>query len=339
LFLHENLLVHDEESPQQKAIRLLNRQLGQLQSVRGLNHKSPEFKTWRDSTMEILERYLGKDSHHTERFRNTRFFGAMTITRFGSRPDPPGYVSGEDLNVFRNGCETLDASLKAAIRHVEDFGMHVEEPKPTSTGRGRSGGMSQTIQAATVHLNQAIATDSAIQRIGRVGNKTGVDLKELSNLLQQSLDLSPNQVKQGVADIEALAVEVEKPEEKRNWKSVLDSGQRVMELASKAVDLGAKLGPYLPAVYELVVQGEARSIKACASRDGVGAVRPRNGPPPRAILTFPFEACQDWLFGACRRTSRGIVSGRNMAQYRVRKFLSMRGPMNFKRASDEINIL
>jgi hypothetical protein len=59
-------------------------------------------------------------------------------------------------------------------------------------------------------------------------------------------------VRQGVADVEALAVEVEKPEEKRNWKAVLDYGQKILDVAGKAVDLGAKLGPYLPAVVELV---------------------------------------------------------------------------------------
>jgi hypothetical protein len=58
-------------------------------------------------------------------------------------------------------------------------------------------------------------------------------------------------LRQGVADVEALAAEVEKPEEKRNWKAVLDCGQRVLDLAGKAVDLGAKLGPHLPAVVAL----------------------------------------------------------------------------------------
>ena len=40
--LHENRPMHDQESPNQKAIRLLNRQLGELQTVRGaLDDRNP----------------------------------------------------------------------------------------------------------------------------------------------------------------------------------------------------------------------------------------------------------------------------------------------------------
>ena len=71
-------------------------------------------------------------------------------------------------------------------------------------------------------------------------------------MLQQSQDLTPRQVGQSVADIEALAVEVEKSEQKRNWKAVLERGKSVLELAGKAVDLGAKLAPYTPTIVALV---------------------------------------------------------------------------------------
>ena len=240
------------EPPDTKAIRLLNRQLGHLQIIRGLNYKHAEFKAWRDTTMSILERSLGPTSQHTVRFRDTRFFGPSYAPRYGLRVPPPDYISPRDAAAFKMGCETTEASLKAAIDEIAEFGLFTGDSRPAPTGRGRSGaGVRQTF-SGTVHLNQAIATDSAVQRIGRVGNETGVDLKELSALLQQSQDLSPNQARQGVADVEALAVEIEKPEERRNWRSVLDCGQRVLELAGKAADLGAKLGPYLPAVAGLV---------------------------------------------------------------------------------------
>jgi hypothetical protein len=150
----------------------------------------------------------------------------MTVTPFGEMAPPPGYVSPEDLRIFREGCSSADATLRAAIRHVEDYGVHPEEPKPAPSGRGRGragGGVSQHFSASTMHVTQAVATDSAVQRIGHVGDKTGVDLKEISDLLQQSQDLTPRQVRQGVADVEALAVEVEKPEEKRNWSMHLHS--------------------------------------------------------------------------------------------------------------------
>lgn len=244
--------MHDHETPEQKAIRLLNRQLGQLETIRGLNYKHAEFKAWHDSTMSILERSLGPTSQHTVRFRDTRFSGPGRILPYGSRVPPPDYISPEDAAAFKRACETTEASLKAAIDEIAEFGLYAGEAKPAPASRGRSGGVSQHFSANTMHVTQAVATDSAVQRIGRIGNKTGTDLKEISNLLQQSQDLSPNQVRQGVADVEGLAVEVEKPEEKRNWKAVLENGQRVLELAGKAVDLGAKLAQYTPAVAELV---------------------------------------------------------------------------------------
>jgi hypothetical protein len=172
---------------------------------------------------------------------------------------PSSHVSLEDLRIFREGCKSADATLRAAIRNVEDYGAHVEETKPSPTGRGRGrsggGGVSQTFHAP-VTMNQAIATGSAVQRIGSVGNTTGVDLKEIADLLQQSQDLSPNQVRQGVADIEALATEVEKPEAKRNWKAVFERGQSILDITSKAIDLGHKLAPYTPAVAALVANAK-----------------------------------------------------------------------------------
>ena len=123
-------------------------------------------------------------------------------------------------------------------------------PSLRQRGEGKGGGVH--FNAPVNVRNFAVAADSATLRISHLGDKTGVDLKELSDLLQQSQDLTPNQVRQGVADIEALAVEVEKPEPTRNWQAVLEYGQRVLELAGKAVDLGAKLAPHTLAIVALV---------------------------------------------------------------------------------------
>jgi hypothetical protein len=244
--------MNEQESDEQKAVRLLNRQLGGLMIVRGLNYERGEFTAWRDTTTSVLQKYLGSESPHTVRFMKTRFTPSVFRARpWGSGPRPKGYISPEFRDAFSQGCETAEATIKAAIGHIQDFGVRVEAPKHTPAGRGRSGGISQNFLGPT-QVNQALAADSAVQRIGRIGNQAGIDLNELSNLLQQSQDLSPNQVMQGVADIEGLAEEVEKPEEKRNWKAVLEYGLRVLDLAGKAVDLGGKLAPYLPAVVALV---------------------------------------------------------------------------------------
>lgn len=243
--------MNDQETPEQKAIRLLNRHLGELQTVRGLNHLNPKFQTWRNSTVGALERFLGKDSQHTTAFRYLDFQSTQLDLDplFGGAFHPPGFIPHRDTQEFQSACAMSDELLRAAIREIEDFGVHVEEP-PAARGRAKGGGVHFNAPV-NVH-NLAVGADSAVLRISHLGDKTGADLKEVSNLLQQSQDLSPNQVKKGVADIEALAVEVEKPEEKRNWKAVLERGQSVLELASKAVDVGVKLAPYTPAILALV---------------------------------------------------------------------------------------
>jgi hypothetical protein len=253
-FLHENLRVQDEESPKQKAIRLLNRQLGQLQTIRGFNDEHPDFKVWRDTTREILERFLGKESHHTTRFRDTRFYGRSFVQSDypGRRRTPDNVISQAHTEAFQKGCATADASLRAGIKHVEDFGVHVEEAKPVPAGRGRDGSGGVNFNAPITVQNLAIAADDAIQKIGHMGDATGASLKEIAALLQQSEELSRRQVKEGLAGIEGLAEEIQKPEPKRNWKAVLAYGQAVLEIAGKATDLAQKLAPYTPTVAGLV---------------------------------------------------------------------------------------
>jgi hypothetical protein len=243
------------ETDDEKAIRLLTRQLEELQTVRGLNYKDPAYKTWRDTTTRVLQMFLGPESPHFIRFRDLRFFGpAVMVPR--NVQIHPDYISPADVAAFQKACETTDASLRAAVKDIEDFGVYVEQPKPVSAGRGRgrgkSAGVSQTFNApVTIHA-QAIATDGAIQKIGHMGDTIGSSLKEIADLIQQSQDLTPRQVKEGLAGIETLAVEVQKPEAKRNWKSVLDCGVAVLEITGKATDLAHQLAPYIPAIGTLV---------------------------------------------------------------------------------------
>jgi hypothetical protein len=243
------------ENPEEKAVRLITRQLEELQTIRGLNIEHPEFKAWRDTTRGILERFLGSESHHTTRFRGLRFSGPPIIRTDlwgGGGRLPENYISPEDAQAFQKGCETTEASLKAAIKHIEDFGVYIEPARVVPAGRGRSRSGGVNFHAPVNVQNLAVAADNAVQRIGRVGDTTGTSLKEIADLLQQSEDLTPRQVKEGLAGIEALAVEARKPEAQRNWKSILDYGQAVLGIAEKATDLGHKLSLYTPAIATLV---------------------------------------------------------------------------------------
>jgi hypothetical protein len=158
--------VHEEESTQQKAIRLLTRQLKELGAhICGLNDdQHHDFKAWRDTTREVLERYLGKESHHTTRFRDTRFHGPSYV-----RSDYPGVPQGpsrreidDQVHAFQKGCATASATLQAAIKHVDDFGVY-EEPAKAVPAKRR----------ATTLVGQkcrAVIRNKRITRFGRVSN-------------------------------------------------------------------------------------------------------------------------------------------------------------------------
>jgi hypothetical protein len=255
---HEVTHVNESENPPQKAIRLINRQLEELQqTIKSLNYSNPKFKAWRDSTNGVLERFLGKENHHTSQFRNTRFL-SMTITHFGHTP-PPGYVSPEDMREFQDACRMAEETLKAAIRDIEDFGVHEEQPKLTSNRKskgGNGGGITQTFNAPVSIHNMALAADDAIQKIGHMGDNTGASLKHIADLLQQSEELSPREVKEGLAHIQAVALEVKKPEAQRNWNTIVERGKGILGLADKATDLAKKLAPYTPAVVTWIEQAK-----------------------------------------------------------------------------------
>jgi len=243
-----------DETDDIKAIRLLNRQLEELQSVRALNWRDPKFRVWHDATMSALQRFLAPGSPHLIRFRDLRFSGSAVVrTAWGGRPPDPDYVSPQDHAQFQKSCQTSDESLRAVIREIEDLGIYVEQAKPVTPARGR--GMSQTFHGPVTIQNQAIATDNAIQRIGQMGDM-GVSLQEIARLFQESMDLTRRQVQEGLAGIEGLASEVDKPEDRRNWKSVLESGEKVLGIAGKATDLVSKLAPYTPHILTLVEQAK-----------------------------------------------------------------------------------
>jgi hypothetical protein len=245
------------ETDDEKAKRLLTEQLNELKIVSGLNYGNPRFKAWRDTTRGYLERYLPADSPHLSTFKNLHFISpVITTERWGAAPKPPGYVSRADQEQFTESCLTAEATIQAVLKHIEEFGAHAGQapagPHSKSRRNEPHGGVSQNFYGNVTIQNQAIATDNAIQKIGRMGDTTGADLKEIAELFRQSDDLTPRQVREGLAGIEALAVEVQKPEAKRNWKSVLDCGQTVLSIADKATDLAHKIAPHTHSIVALV---------------------------------------------------------------------------------------
>ncbi len=227
--------------------------------MKGLSYKDPQFKTWKDTTKAYLERFLPRDSPHLVRFRGLVFMSRnIQTTPWGAPLRPPGYISPDDKHHFAEDCQTAEATIRAALKYIENFGTGLEhEDSPgarrrRATGATSRGGVRQNFYAPVSIGQQAIATDSAVQKIDQMGDTISSSLKEISDLFPQSEDLTPRQVKNGLSKIETLAVEVQKPEDKRNWKSVLDCGQAVLDIADKATDLAQKLAPYTPAIVVLM---------------------------------------------------------------------------------------
>jgi len=246
------------ESPDRKAVRLLNEQLKELESVRGLNYKDPVFKAWRVQTKSYLELFLPPNSAYTDSFENLSFASrSFRRAAWGSRPKPPGYVSREDQYHFAEDCKTAEGTIKAVAKHIEEFGVHSGHDPGPPVGKVRGGtnrgGVHQTFNAP-VSLNQAIAADNATQNVGHLGDAMamGASLEEIRGLFEQSQNLTQGQVREGLVAVDALSLQIQTPEHQRNWKSVLDYGQAVLTLADKATDLAHKLAPYLPAVVTLV---------------------------------------------------------------------------------------
>jgi len=242
------------ESPEAKAIRLLTRQLKELgDHICFLNDdQHHDFKAWRDTTRGYLERFLGKDNHHSTRFRDTRFHGPSYL-----RSDFPGVSQGpsrreieERVEAFQKGCATASATLLAAIKHVDDFGVY-EEPAEAAPKRKAEVGSGGIHFSAPMNI-QNFAIAGRDQTIGHIGNKTGIDLKEIADLLKQSLDITPRQLNDAVKGLEVLGAEEQKPPEKKDWKSILTYGQLVLGVMGKAADLGHKLVPYTAHIMALV---------------------------------------------------------------------------------------
>src|SRR6266481_345603 len=125
------------ETDKEQAVRLLNQQLKELESVRGLNYKDPVFLGWRDTTSSLLQKFLPPDSPHLKRFQNLAFTGRVARrAAWGSPPKPPGYISPQNQEHYRAECRTAETTIHAALKHIAEFGVYAEQSpiKPTSRG-------------------------------------------------------------------------------------------------------------------------------------------------------------------------------------------------------------
>jgi hypothetical protein len=236
------------------AVELFTEQRNKLKQVRAFDYRHPDFKLWQDSTASLFQRFIRPDSPHFIRFRDIRFRGQAVIRGLpfnyrGPVPRTDG-VSPEDKEQFERGCAEADNCIHGAIDEIATFGVHVEVAN-SKTRQKRVSGVQQIFHGPVTIEKQVIATDNAIQNIGQIGD-TGASLKEIADLLNQSLDLTGRQRLEALKGIEIIASETGKPEQHRNWKTIKDWADTVFDLAGKAGDVATKLAPHLPFLTALI---------------------------------------------------------------------------------------
>jgi len=166
---------------------------------------------------------------------------------------PSETISPGDAVKFQQDCAIAEGCIRGAMETIRNFGVYFDEPRKKRT---MSGGVQQNFHGPVTIQTQAIATDNAIQSISHIGNE-GISLKEIAALLQESMELKGREVQDGLRAVEEIASEIPKAPEKRNWKSVLDSGEKLLSIAGKATDLTTKLAPHLPQIALLIHQARS----------------------------------------------------------------------------------
>jgi hypothetical protein len=161
-----------------------------------------------------------------------------------------GYTGWSPGFKFPKACETAEELLKAVVSDIEEFGIY-RRPMGRMRFAEKNGSFSQIFYGSVEIKNQAIATDNAIQEIVQKEN-VELNLREIAQLLQQSQDLTRREVKEGLSALEGLGSELRNFPPKRDWKALLDNGEKVLSITERAGDIAKKLAPYTPAIASII---------------------------------------------------------------------------------------
>ncbi len=241
---------------EQEAIAQLEKQISALATIRAnaeqAHANSAEFIGWKSHTIDLLAHYVPSTSAHFRKFRMLSFRSNVMIPDYPSARVHRGRRR-DDLERFAADADVAIVCLKGAIEGIRLFGVSRGEPAPTTPARSReSRGLTQVFHGP---VNQAVAMGGATQSIGHVG-PSGNTLPEISDLLQQSYDLTRREIEDAVRATKQIDAEVQKQEASRDWKSIAEWGNTLLGIAGKATDLTAKLAPHLPRVAHLIEQAK-----------------------------------------------------------------------------------
>jgi hypothetical protein len=241
------------ETDDQKAIRLLERQIDRLASIP--EFLDARFVGWFDTSRNLLAKLLGPTSNTLQMFDRISWSSTTKQTLSANYADSVASVEAAKTHarkIFNVARTSATALLNSGIEHVKEFGVYAQ-PQPTSAAT-QTGGVHQNFYGNVTIQNQAIAADNAIQNVDQ-SSHVGPDLREIRKLLSESLDITGKQFSEALQAIEKIASETRKPEKGRDWKSMATWATTLANVVSKAIDVGPKIGPHLATVLQYIEAG------------------------------------------------------------------------------------
>ena len=240
------------ETDQEKAIRLLRQQIDRINTI-------PDFLDgrmlgWFDTTKNLLTKFLGRESNTVKMFDHVSWAPKTKQTLTSDYEIAQGSIGDAKKrarDVFNIARGQVIQLLNSGIEHISEFGIATSGPPENRSPQ--TGSVYNTYHGAVTIQNQANATNKAIQHAVLNGSG-GHDLTEITKLLQESMQLTRYEVRDGLKAVEDIAAELSKTEAKRDSKTILERGNLLLSITTKMVELKDKLAPHLPTLTLLVDQ-------------------------------------------------------------------------------------
>jgi hypothetical protein len=226
----------------QRAIQLIETQIQRLKNFPEATTEDAEFLRWRNSTMDLCDRFL-PNSRHSQQIKSISF--QDPVTRQVTDPD----AKHKHLEAAR---ARAHQSLEALIEEIETFDLPNEERAahiPTTSGKSV---LHQEFHGTTTINAMQVATDNATQSLSQTNEELAEHLRAIASLISESQELCRREIRECLVAIQAFSDEQAKAKHRRNSAKIVAAATTVLTLANRATDLTAKLAPHLPALSTLI---------------------------------------------------------------------------------------
>lgn len=227
----------DPQSLKTEAMDALRHQLNVLAIARERGPGSAAFKRWHLMTLEILKHYMG----------GTRYRLAFINLVFVNNNS---YTYADPDQTFYFACDDARAILETAIEHIERLGLPAAVEATQQAAPVAASDRSINFHAP-VTIGGISTGDHAVQHVDQTVNLKIAALDSIKQLLQSSEELGRREIRESGEAISALTTELQKPENKRDWKDIVTWSNLILDAAKKAKDLTGGLAVHLPWVVEI----------------------------------------------------------------------------------------